>query len=148
MTALIIPMAGGLGTGRPNVSLQFPSKVGPQVVGPLLLRLIVLSLFLRWGLAHQARPFFLLPPSSGGGGAPDGGVAPVPVPDGGPCLSVGDDSSAASNVLNSDSHIISNENNAVSNANNIDNAISKVSNVSNVSLGSASSKVAIVLFVL
>ena len=84
------------------------------------------------------------PPSSGGGVSLDGGVAPVSVPDSEPNLSVCGDSSAASTVLNSQGYIISNGDNALSNANVIDNAFSivsdssKVSNSSNVSCGNAS----------
>ena len=78
------------------------------------------------------------PPSSGGGGSSDGGVAPVSVPDTELYLSVCGDSSAASTVLNSQGYIISNGDNALSNANVIDNAFSKVSNSSNVSCGNAS----------
>ena len=84
------------------------------------------------------------PPSSGGGVSLDGGVTPVSVPDSEPNLSVCGDSSAASTVLNSQGYIISNGDNALSNANVIDNAFSivsdssKVSNSSNVSCGNAS----------
>ena len=81
------------------------------------------------------------PPSSGGGGSSDGGVAPVSVPDSELSLSVCGDSSAASTVLNSQGYIISNGDNALSNANVIGNAFSKVSNSSNVSCGNASSNV-------
>ena len=81
------------------------------------------------------------PPSSGGGGSSDGGVAPVLVPDSELSLSVCEDSSAASTVLNSQGYIVSNKDNALRNANDIDNASSKVSNSSNVSCGNASSNV-------
>lgn len=81
------------------------------------------------------------PPSCGGGGSLDGGVAHVSVPDSELSLSVCEDSSAASTVLNSQGYIISNEDNALRNANVIDNASSKVSNSSNVSYGNASSNV-------
>ena len=134
-------MAGALGASRPRVSPGFLSLMGPLVVSPPSLRLIVLSLFLWWGLAHQARPFLLLPPpSSGGGVSSDGGVSPVSVPDSELSLSVCGDSSAASTVLNSQGYIVSNGDNAIKNANDIDNASSKVSN-SNVSCGNASSNV-------
>ena len=84
------------------------------------------------------------PSSCSGDGALEGGVTSISVPDGGPCLSVSDDSSAASNVFNSEGYLICDVDNAVSNANNVDNAICKVSNgraISNVSNGSAISKV-------
>ena len=81
------------------------------------------------------------PLSSGGGGSSDGGVAPVSVPDSELSLSVCEDSSAASIVLNSQGYIISNEDNALRNANDVDNASSKVSNSSNVSCGNVSSNV-------
>ena len=80
------------------------------------------------------------PPSSGGGGSSDGGVAPVSVRDSELSLSVCEDSSAASTVLNSHGYIISNGDNTLRNANVIDNASSKESN-SNVSCGNASSNV-------
>ena len=79
--------------------------------------------------------------SDGGGGSSDGGVADVSVPDSELSLSVCEDSSAASTVLNSQGYIISNGDNALRNANVIDNACSKVSNSSNVSYGNASSNV-------
>ena len=48
VTALVIPvsMVGVLGVRYPTVAFLVPSRVSPQVVGPLLLRLIVLSRFL------------------------------------------------------------------------------------------------------
>lgn len=79
------------------------------------------------------------PSSRSGHGSLEGRVTSVSVPDGGPCLSISDDSSTASNVLNSEGNLISDVDNAVSNANNVDNAICKVSNgraISKVSNGS------------
>ena len=108
VTAPIDPMTGSVGASRPKVSPWFPSQMGPLVVGPLPLRLLIPSPFLWWGLAHWARPFLLLPPpSSGGGGSSDGGVAPVSVPDSELSLSVCGESSAASTVLNSQGYIVS-----------------------------------------
>ena len=143
VTALIVQvsMVGVPGVHCPIVVFLVPSRVSPQVVGPRLLRLIILNPFLWWGLAHLARPFLLLPPpSSGGGGSSDGGVAPVSVRDSELSLSVCEDRSAASTVLNSHGYIISNGDNTLRNANVIDNASSKESN-SNVSCGNASSNV-------
>ena len=131
---------------RPKVSPWFPSQMGPLVVGPLVvgplpLRLIVPSPFLWWGLAHWARPFLLLPPLHLVGVVLRTVGLPVSVPDSELSLSVCGDSSAASTVLNSQSYIVSNKDNALRNANDIDNASSKVSNSSNVSCGNASSNV-------
>ena len=86
-------------------------------------------------------PSSAAPPSSGGGSAPNGGVAPVWIPDSEPSLSVCEESSAASRVLDNEGYIMNNEDNAVGNVNDIDNASSKVSNSSNVSFGNASSNV-------
>ena len=69
VTALIDLMAEALGANRLRVSPGFLSQVGPLVAGPLPLRLIVLGLFLCWGLAPQVRPLLLLPPPSSDGGA-------------------------------------------------------------------------------
>ena len=140
VTALMVPMAEALGASCPNVSPWFPSQMGPLVVGPLPLWLVVLNPVVGVGPSGEALSS-PAPLSSGGGGSSDGGVAPVSVPDSELSLSVCEDSSAASIVLNSQGYIISNEDNALRNANDIDNTSSKVSNSSNVSCGNVSSNV-------